>query len=212
MSISELRTEYRRGELDESQAPADPIELFALWFDQARAAGMRDPNAMTLATSGADGRPDARVVLMKEYSSSGFVFFTNYESRKGQELNANPYACLLFFWSDLERQVRIEGPVTQVAPRESDDYFQQRPLEARYGAWASPQSRPIGGRPDLESRLAQVRERFPEPAGPPRPAHWGGYRLAVGQMEFWQGRASRLHDRLLYTRGPSGWSRVRLAP
>jgi pyridoxamine 5'-phosphate oxidase len=212
MSISNLRVEYRRGELDESQASADPIELFALWFEQARAAGMRDPNAMTLATAGSDGRPDARVVLLKEFSSSGFVFFTNYESRKGRELNANPYACLLFFWNELERQVRIEGPVTRVAARESDDYYLQRPLDARFGAWASPQSEAIAGRQDLEARLAQARERFADPAGPPRPPHWGGYRLAVERMEFWQGRASRLHDRLLYTRGPSGWGRVRLAP
>jgi pyridoxamine 5'-phosphate oxidase len=212
MSISHLRTEYRQGELDESHAAADPIEQFAKWFEQAQQAGSRDPNAMTLASAGADGRPDARIVLLKEFDAAGFVFYTNYQSRKGRELNANPFACALFFWNELERQVRIEGPVQRVTPDESDRYFTQRPLDARFGAWASPQSEAIADRQALETRLAQVRARFAGVSDPPRPEHWGGYRLAPERIEFWQGRASRLHDRLLYRRSPSGWDRVRLAP
>jgi pyridoxamine 5'-phosphate oxidase len=212
MSISQVRTEYHRGELNEAAAADDPIEQFARWFGQARDAGLRDPNAMTLATASADGCPDARIVLLKEFDASGFVFFTNYQSRKGRELTENPRGCALFFWCELERQVRIEGPVERVSARESDDYFAQRPLEARLGAWASPQSEPIADRHALESRLAEVRARYAAPAAPPRPPHWGGYRLAAGRIEFWQGRASRLHDRLLYVRQPEGWRRTRLAP
>jgi len=212
MSTTHLRTEYQRGELVETSAASDPIELFAQWFDQARAAGLRDPNAMTLASATADGQPDARIVLMKDFSDKGFVFFTNYQSRKGRQLLENPRACALFFWSELERQVRISGAVTRVSARESDEYFMQRPLEARLGAWASAQSEPIDSRQDLEARLAASRAQFDTAQGPPRPPHWGGYRLDATSLEFWQGRASRLHDRLLYTRIPGAWCRVRLCP
>jgi len=209
MSISNLRTDYGRGELSEQSAAHDPIEQFSRWFDEARAAGVRDVNAMSLATASPDARPSTRIVLLKEFDASGFVFYTNYESRKGRELRDNPLACALFFWVELERQVRIEGSVARVPEEESDRYFSQRPLEARLGAWASPQSEPIGGRAELEARMDQARARFPDP---PRPPNWGGYRIAPARIEFWQGRASRLHDRLLYVREPGGWRRSRLAP
>jgi pyridoxamine 5'-phosphate oxidase len=216
MPKTHLRTEYRRAELDERDAGDDPIELFRRWFDDAVAAGGRDPNAMALATTDAGGRPNVRIVLCKEFDREGFVFFTNYASRKGDELAHNPQACLLFHWAELERQVRIRGSVVRVAAAESDAYFAQRPREARIGAWASPQSAPIAGRAALEERQAQAEQRFAGAADLPRPPHWGGYRLRPQDLEFWQGRPSRLHDRLLYVRpagGPDGaWTRTRLAP
>jgi pyridoxamine 5'-phosphate oxidase len=212
MSLSNLRTEYERGELSENSAAQDAIEQFSRWFEQARAAGVREVTAMSLATASRDGRPCVRIVLLKEFDASGFVFYTNYLSRKGRELQDNPLACGLFFWIELERQVRIEGAVSRVTPEESDRYFSQRPLDARLGAWASPQSEPIADRAELEARLEQARARFPQPADPPRPPHWGGYRIAPERIEFWQGRVSRLHDRLLYVREPGGWRRTRLAP
>jgi pyridoxamine 5'-phosphate oxidase len=211
MSISNLRNEYGRAELSEQHAAQDAIEQFSRWFDDANAAGVRDANAMSLATASPDGRPSARVVLLKEFDASGFVFYTNYRSRKAQELQDNPRVCALFFWVELERQVRIEGSVSRVSAEQSDRYFAQRPLEARLGAWASPQSEVIVGRGELEARLAEVRARFAG-ADPRRPDHWGGYRIAPVSIEFWQGRASRLHDRLLYVREPNGWRRSRLAP
>jgi pyridoxamine 5'-phosphate oxidase len=211
MTISNLRSEYGRAELSEQNAAADPIEQFARWFDEAAAAGVRDVNAMSLATASTDGRPSNRIVLLKEFDASGFVFYTNYRSRKGRELMVNPLACALFFWVELERQVRIEGSTSLIPAEQSDRYFAQRPPEARLGAWASPQSEPIAGRGELEARLAEARARFPQ-ADPPRPPHWGGYRIAPSSIEFWQGRASRLHDRLLYVREGGGWRRSRLAP
>ena len=212
MSISNLRTDYGRGELSEQSAAHDPIEQFSRWFDQASAAQVREVNAMSLATTSASGQPTARIVLLKQFDASGFVFYTNYSSRKGRELQDNPLACALFFWPELERQVRIEGTVGRASAHESDRYFSQRPLEARLGAWASPQSEPIADREQLELRLAQMRARFSQQTDPPRPPHWGGYRIAPVSIEFWQGRASRLHDRLLYVREPGGWRRSRLAP
>jgi pyridoxamine 5'-phosphate oxidase len=212
MSIPDVRTEYGRSALSEAGAAGDPIEQFSRWFDEASAAGVREINAMSLATAAADGRPSTRIVLLKHFDAAGFVFYTNYDSRKGRELLANPRACALFFWIELERQVRIEGAVSRVSEQESDHYFSQRPLEARLGAWASPQSERIGSRAELEARMDAVRARFAGQAEPPRPPHWGGYRIAPLQMEFWQGRASRLHDRLLYVREAGGWCRSRLAP
>jgi pyridoxamine 5'-phosphate oxidase len=211
MSPSNLRSEYGRAELSEQHASDDPIEQFARWFSEANAAGVRDANAMSLATVSPDGRPSARIVLLKEFDTSGFVFYTNYRSRKARELQDNPRICALFFWVELERQVRIEGTVSRVSAEQSDRYFAQRPLEARLGAWASPQSEVIADRAELEARLAEARARFPQ-ADPPRPPHWGGYRIAPASIEFWQGRASRLHDRLLYVRESGGWRRSRLAP
>jgi pyridoxamine 5'-phosphate oxidase len=213
MSISNVRSEYGRAELSEQSASHDAIEQFSRWFDEARAAGAREVNAMSLATASRDGRPSTRIVLLKDFDASGFVFYTNYQSRKGRELQDNPLACALFFWVELERQVRIEGTVSRVSAEESDRYFATRPLEARLGAWASPQSEPIAGRAELETRLKAARTRFSQQTDPPRPTHWGGYRIAPVQIEFWQGRPSRLHDRLLYVLDSGGgWRRSRLAP
>jgi pyridoxamine 5'-phosphate oxidase len=210
MNIQDLRLEYKRGELDESHADADPIRQFSRWWDEALAAEVAEANAMTLATASAAGVPSARTVLLKGFDDRGFVFFTNYESRKGDEIGANPRAALLFFWRELERQVRIEGPVERVADDESDTYYRSRPLTSRIGAWASPQSRVISGRAWLLARAAEMGLRHgPSPSRPP---FWGGYRVQPTMLEFWQGRPSRLHDRLLYTRTAERWARARLAP
>jgi pyridoxamine 5'-phosphate oxidase len=210
--------EYDRGALTEAGAATDPLLQFERWFDEARAAALPEPGAMTLATADASGQVSARIVLLRDVSASGFVFYTNFASRKGRELDANPRAALCFFWPQLERQVRIEGTVSRIDDASADAYFAQRPIGSRYGAWASPQSEPVAGRAELEGRLAAVMQRFPAPAGPPRPAGWGGYCVLPQRIEFWQGRRSRLHDRLLYARaadpadGGERWDRVRLAP
>ncbi|HEU0230387.1 MAG TPA: pyridoxamine 5'-phosphate oxidase [Burkholderiaceae bacterium] len=210
MSVADIRTTYQKGVLLEESVAPTPLEQFTRWFDEALAAHVVEPTAMTLASVDQHGRPSARIVLLKGFDERGFVFFTNYESRKGREILANPHASLLFFWPALERQVRIEGEVTQVAGDESDAYYNSRPLGSRIGAWASPQSRPIT-HDELEARTRQFTESLGE--HPPRPPHWGGFRLRPDYLEFWQGRPSRLHDRLVFRRtGHDQWERERLAP
>ncbi len=211
MSIAHLRKEYTRERFDESDADPDPFVQFQRWFDEALKAELPEPNAMTLATATPGGVPSARIVLLKEVSGGGFVFYTNYESRKGHELAANPNAALLFHWVELERQVRIEGRVSKVTPDESDAYYRIRPLGSRIGAWASLQSSVLANRQELESKVAEATQKLGE--DPPRPPHWGGYRLVPTALEFWQGRESRLHDRIDYRRDEAdGWRRQRLSP
>lgn len=212
MSMHEERKEHTRSFLSEQDLNPDPIRQFTLWFDDARQSGSAEFNAMTLATATPDGRPSARMVLLRGADERGFSFFTNYESRKARELEANPFAALVFFWHELERQVRIEGRVERVSAQESDAYFHSRPKGARIGAWASPQSQVIAGREILDSRYLEFEKRHPDETVP-RPANWGGYRLAPDSIEFWQGRPNRLHDRLRYTLRPTGsWLIERLAP
>ena len=209
MSVADLRQVYQKSVLLESDAAASPFEQFAQWFEQALTAQVPEPNAMTLATVDADSRPSARIVLLKGYDERGFVFYTNYASRKGQNLAIQPWASLLFFWQPLERQVRIEGPVERVSAQESDEYFHSRPVSSRIGAWASQQSQPTT-REALEAREAEFNARYGD--APPRPEHWGGYRLRPERIEFWQGRPSRLHDRLSYERQGDDWRITRLSP
>jgi pyridoxamine 5'-phosphate oxidase len=209
-SPADLRRHYDRDVLLEADAAADPMAQFAAWFEAALGGEIYEPNAMTLSTAGADGQPSSRMVLLKGYDPEGFVFYTNLESRKAQELAQNPRASLLFWWDRLHRQVRIEGTVVQVGAAEADVYFASRPHGSRIGAIASPQSRVIEGREVLEARVAELTARHPEDM--PRPHHWGGYRLRPDQLEFWQGRPSRLHDRLRYTRDGGAWRMERLAP
>jgi pyridoxamine 5'-phosphate oxidase len=210
MNIAELRQEYMRAGLSERDADADPIRQFERWFEDALRARLPLPNAATLATVTPAGAPSARVVLLKGIDRGGFLFFTNYLSRKGRELEARAAACLVFLWSELERQVRIEGGVEKVSAAESDEYFATRPLGARLSAWASQQSEPVADRGALEQAMQAARRRHG--AEPPRPPHWGGYRVVPQAMEFWQGRADRLHDRLVYRLSTGGWRIERLAP
>ncbi|KQW69941.1 MULTISPECIES: pyridoxamine 5'-phosphate oxidase [unclassified Methylibium] len=209
--IADLRKSYEQDELDEAHSAADPLQQFEQWLDQALKAELPEPNAMTLATVGADGRPSTRVVLIKGCDVRGIVWYTNYESRKGRELAAHPFAALQFHWVDLERVVRIEGRVEKVSDAESDAYYRSRPLDSRLGAWASPQSQVIASRAVLVANAAKYGAQFL--LNPPRPPHWGGFRLLPDRWEFWQGRKSRLHDRLRYTQqATGGWLRERLAP
>jgi pyridoxamine 5'-phosphate oxidase len=212
MDVSGVSREQAIAGLREQELPADPIEQFRLWFEMAQAAGLPQPEAMTLATATPDGRPSARIVLLKRVDEQGFLFFTNYESRKGRELGVNPRAALVFFWSPLHRQVRVEGPVEVASAAESDIYFQSRPRGSQLGALASRQSEVITGRDVLEGRVEALRRRY---AGDsiPRPACWGGYRVVPLEVEFWQGQEDRLHDRLRYRRTEDGrWQIERLSP
>jgi pyridoxamine 5'-phosphate oxidase len=208
--IASLRKSYERAELDESASQADPLLQFDLWLKQALNAALPEPNAMTLATVGASGRPSTRIVLIKGYDERGIVWYTNYESRKGREITNLPYAALQFHWVELERVVRIEGPVEKVSAEESDAYYRSRPLDSRIGAWASPQSEVISSRAVLVGNAAKFGAQYL--LNPPRPPHWGGFRLQPDAWEFWQGRKSRLHDRLRYRRKADLWVRERLAP
>ncbi|PSB33410.1 pyridoxamine 5'-phosphate oxidase [Stenomitos frigidus] len=210
-SLADLRHNYTLEQLNETDVDPDPILQFRRWLDQAIAAELPEPNAMTLATATSNGIPSARIVLLKGLDERGFVFYTNYESRKGQELAENPQAALVFLWTLLERQVRIEGRVETIATAETDAYFLSRPLASRLGAWASDQSRVIPHRDVLEQRFAELKAAYAEKAVP-RPPHWGGYRVIPHQIEFWQGRTSRLHDRLRYRLEQGNWLLERLAP
>jgi pyridoxamine 5'-phosphate oxidase len=211
MNIADLRKSYEKAELNEHASHADPLQQFDHWLKEAISGEIPEPNAMTVATVGSNLRPSTRVVLIKGYDAQGIVWYTNYESQKGQELAGNPYAALQFHWVELERVVRIEGLVEKVSEKESDDYFHSRPLDSRIGAWASPQSQVIPDRMVLVTAAARYGAKFM--LNPPRPPHWGGYRLKPDTWQFWQGRKSRLHDRLRYRLEADGrWMRERLAP
>ncbi|MFO0802428.1 MAG: pyridoxamine 5'-phosphate oxidase [Gemmataceae bacterium] len=211
MTLAELRQNYSMGGLSEFEAGGDPFALFRTWFDQAMAAGVAEPNAFVLATADESGSPSARLVLLKALDERGFTFFTNYDSRKGREMGANPRVSMVFPWHALERQVRIEGAVEKVTAAESDDYFANRPLGSRLGAWASAQSTVIPDREFLERRHAELMAQYPD-GNVPRPENWGGYRVLPACVEFWQGRPSRLHDRILFTLRDGRWVKNRLSP
>lgn len=212
ISVADLRREYTFQGLSETDAHPNPFEQFKIWFDQALIAQLPEPNAMTIATATSDGKPSARMVLLKDYDERGFVFYTNYNSNKGRQLVENPWGAIAFWWAELERQVRIEGRVEKVSDAESDEYFHSRPKGSQLGAWASEQSQVIESREVLEQRLKQLKEEY-ENKEVPRPPHWGGFRVVPDEIEFWQGRPSRLHDRLLYRQGEDGnWMIQRLSP
>ena len=209
-NIADLRMSYERAALDEAACAANPLQQFETWLNEALSADVPEPNAMTLATVGAAGRPSTRIVLIKGYDARGIVWYTNYDSRKGLEINANPWAALQFHWVELERVVRIEGRVEKISGDESDAYYQSRPLDSRLGAWASPQSQVIASREILEANTLRLEAEHLQ--NPPRPPHWGGFRLVPDTWEFWQGRKSRLHDRLRYRLTEGTWNLERLAP
>jgi pyridoxamine 5'-phosphate oxidase len=212
ISVAELRKDYRNAQLNEDDIAEDPILQFGLWFEQALQAKLPEPNAMTLATADAKGKPSARMVLLKDFDANGFVFFTNYNSHKASDLDENPHAALVFYWHELERQVRIEGKVKRISTKESDTYFHSRPLESRLGAWASPQSKKIENRAVVEKSFEALLEKYKD-SEPPRPPHWGGYVIKPERVEFWQGRPGRLHDRILFKKSKRGtWKTARLAP
>jgi pyridoxamine 5'-phosphate oxidase len=212
-SIADLRQNYTLAGLTETDLDSNPIQQFALWFDQALAADLIEPNAMTLATATAEGKPTARIVLLKGFNEQGFVFYTNYGSQKGQQLIANPYAALVFLWDKLERQIRIEGQVEKLSADESLAYFHSRPKASQLGAWTSAQSQVIPNREVLEQKLVSLQEQYSGDATIPLPEHWGGFRVIPNRIEFWQGRPSRLHDRLVYDLQMDGnWSISRLSP
>lgn len=210
LNVADLRKSYEKAELSESASSADPSELFDRWLKEAIQAELPEPTAMTLATVSKDNRPSTRPVLVKGYDERGLVWYSNYESRKGIELASNPWASLQFHWVELERVVRLEGRVEKISAQESDSYFHSRPLDHRIGAWASPQSQVISNRSVIEKAALKYTAEYPK--DPPRPDHWGGYRLKPEMWEFWQGRKSRLHDRLRYRLNGKSWERVRLAP
>ena len=211
MSIADIRKEYQRATLSEDQIGDDPVAQFGQWFEDARTAEVPEVNAMTLATVNAQGRPSSRIVLIKDFDARGLTWFTHYASRKGAELDSNPFAALLFFWPELERQVRIEGRVEKISAADSDVYFYSRPLASQQGTLASEQSQPIASRALLEQRVEQISEEYPDRV--PRPTDWGGYRLVPDYFEFWQGRPSRLHDRLILRKNAQGsWDKSRLQP
>ena len=211
MSLADIRTDYQRASLSEDQVNADPLKQFSIWFQEALDSKVNEPNAMSLSTADTNGRPSSRIVLIKDLDQRGITWFTHYASRKGEELAANPHAALLFFWPELERQVRIEGKVERVGDIDNDTYFNSRPLASRHGALASQQSKVIANRSLLEQRVEEIRVQHGEKVQ--RPDHWGGYRLVPDYFEFWQGRSSRLHDRIVFARNEHGvWERSRLQP